>query len=330
MTKCRNDPKHIQQDQTGLNNSTENIPDLLYKYFKPTTAALVLDSQRLLLQSPLAYNDPFDTQAYPIGWYSDHDFIERWKSRLVYHATNNQTLISPYISDDASKVLATIQGLHSQGRLVEIDLMLSSVVKTYSDPSRLSKIATQALAKTQRCTCLSTVYDSILMWSHYADDHKGCCLEFDRDLLAKSTVVDLPKIRPYTTRMQYAKSYPSLDHNELNDDELDTFILDHTLPDRLTKQWVTEFVPTKYEDWAYEQEVRITALVDPLHSKTQELHYLSLPRGTITKIYLGCRMDPQVRRQIVKAAAKMHPSPITEKMTVSLSDYKVIPTSDPD
>jgi hypothetical protein len=27
--------------------------------------------------------------------------------------------------------------------------------------------------------CVSTNYDDVLMWSHYADSHKGICLEFD-------------------------------------------------------------------------------------------------------------------------------------------------------
>lgn len=30
-----------------------------------------------------------------------------------------------------------------------------------------------------RVVCLSEVYDSMLMWSHYAQNHTGYCIEYD-------------------------------------------------------------------------------------------------------------------------------------------------------
>lgn len=39
-----------------------------------------------------------------------------------------------------------------------------------------------------RVVCLSEVYDSMLMWSHYAQNHTGFCIEYDfkeSDMLCK-------------------------------------------------------------------------------------------------------------------------------------------------
>ncbi|RYG99389.1 MAG: DUF2971 domain-containing protein [Alphaproteobacteria bacterium] len=51
--------------------------------------------------------------------------------------------------------------------------------------------------------CVSTVPDDILMWSHYASDHRGICLEFDGlgALMAQAQrvryVLERPSINPY-------------------------------------------------------------------------------------------------------------------------------------
>ena len=40
----------------------------------------------------------------------------------------------------------------------------------------------EAIERTKKdalATCFSKRNDSILMWSHYADSHKGVCFEFD-------------------------------------------------------------------------------------------------------------------------------------------------------
>ena len=34
-----------------------------------------------------------------------------------------------------------------------------------------------------KVACFSLIYDEILLWSHYADEHKGICLIFDKDIL---------------------------------------------------------------------------------------------------------------------------------------------------
>lgn len=44
-------------------------------------------------------------------------------------------------------------------------------------------------------SCFSKGIEDILMWSHYADSHKGLCLIFDKDELIKSINENYPSIR---------------------------------------------------------------------------------------------------------------------------------------
>ena len=114
---------------------------------------------------------------------------------------------------------------------------------------------------------LSKVEDEILMWSHYADNHKGFCIGFDN--LHKNTN---PQTKPFL--VNYRTNFTDLDDPAI----IIKFYTDifHTfkhLPekawqakrDRLAKTLKHEddqrggisILTDKYEKWAYEQEIRL-------------------------------------------------------------------------
>jgi hypothetical protein len=78
---------------------------------------------------------------------------------------------------------------------------------------------------------LSSIYDSILQWSHYADYHRGICLKFEisKDCNFFSTTL----IVSYKSLMQH---YNHLVHSD---------------------KIVEYLIQPKYKDWSYESEVRI-------------------------------------------------------------------------
>jgi hypothetical protein len=80
--------------------------------------------------------------------------------------------------------------------------------------------------------CLSKTFANYLLWSYYADGHKGVCLEFDLDeskLPSEISVVDIV----------YTKSLPFLDSHK-------------SIPDQ-----AANFLGKKIQHWQQEQEVRI-------------------------------------------------------------------------
>lgn len=80
--------------------------------------------------------------------------------------------------------------------------------------------------------CYSSVYDSKLMWSHYADSHKGMCL-----------VYEIPKenIEFSLVKVEYCEEIPSA-----------YFDVDHA--DNWTH--LIKIVKTKSIEWHYEKEFR--------------------------------------------------------------------------
>ncbi len=113
------------------------------------------------------------------------------------------------------------------------------------------------------------------MWSHYADKHRGICLEFDKgnDLIGSAMEVT------------YRKTYPEW---------TDPLAMPHLL----------DVLSTKSADWCYEREFRIfgVPLEGPL--KIYDDDFVRLPDGALTAIIVGTASDcyDEVTR-IVKAHA---------------------------
>src|SRR5262245_50550688 len=85
------------------------------------------------------------------------------------------------------------------------------------------------LNKTHGLICFSAKYSNPVLWSHYADNHKGICLEFD-------VAEDI-----YVKAVTYIKNRLPFPESELDE--------------KLTAQMLF----TKFDAWQYEEEVRVWA-----------------------------------------------------------------------
>jgi hypothetical protein len=97
---------------------------------------------------------------------------------------------------------------------------------------------------------------SILMWSHYANDHTGVCIQFERarDFKTLSGAVSV----------EYSSEYPEVNWIKDFRDSLSNVLL------------------RKHEGWSYEKEQRI---VRPSFAHT----YLQFDPSAVVGIIMGCR-----------------------------------------
>ena len=137
------------------------------------------------------------------------------------------------------------------------------------DPKTACHTIEQSVMAVQDSTgflCLTTKNDNLLMWAHYASNHTGCCVKFD--LLND---VDLfCKIQPVI----YDNNY--LTYNYLRDNGGALRAICH-----------------KSTDWAYEEEYRVFSM--------NNIGPIPLQPGTVKEIYLGCRIDPKDKQNIIQA-----------------------------
>lgn len=93
-------------------------------------------------------------------------------------------------------------------------------------------------------SCFSERNDSLLMWSHYADQHKGICVTYDYNKLVR---LCQRLIRPVRYGNKISTVY--LDKNR-------------------RKRDIGEILITKAIDWSYEQEWRVIDTIQPYEKDT--------------------------------------------------------------
>ena len=136
-----------------------------------------------------------------------------------------------------------------------------------------------AIASRYRVYCLGTDPGNILMWSHYADNHRGICLEFrTRDVVMCSAL-----------RVEYHKDFPIM--HLYSADELDNL----------------RPLLAKADVWAYEREYRLIAQERSAATAHETLltddHLLSLPESALVSVIVGCQGPYDAVKSIVAEVA---------------------------
>ncbi len=108
-------------------------------------------------------------------------------------------------------------------------------------------------------TCFTTKPFEILMWSHYANQFKGCVFEFE--------VIKDVQVFMQTLPVRYSKNYPTVEFTNVT---------------RLED--LNQAMLTKYIGWSYENERRILRLWSGESP-------LSFKPSALSRIYLGCNFE---------------------------------------
>lgn len=164
--------------------------------------------------------------------------------------------------------------------------------------------------------CFSSVNDSIIMWSHYAEFHKGICLGFKavnkdgllyfevEEIVTKSEP-DLNKHAPLF-KVYYSDSFPE-PFNGLKDDDKEIF----------------KFLITKYGDWNYENEYRSILWYDDVKKKN-----IKFRKDILKEIIFGISTPEAVKNSITELVNKIY---IKQGFNVKLKtarqaqkDYKIL------
>jgi hypothetical protein len=146
--------------------------------------------------------------------------------------------------------------------------------------------------------CLSRSWDNPMLWSHYADKHRGICLGFD---------VPDRKVVPVT-----------YDARRLEVD-LDRALArpgrDETLGLRL--------MTTKYEGWVYEDEVRLFVALSESDLETGMYFYDFGKDVVLKEIILGAR-SKLTRPALAKLLGKDGPLPKIVKTKIAFDSFTVV------
>ncbi len=220
----------------------------LYNFQKFDSGRLksILETDRIYLSSPKLFNDPWDCR--PCFDLSGLDDPAVYTRHVEWLGTGGQ------------KSPAHINRLRNDRQFLE-DHVRKVGIRIESE-----------IQKRYRLYCLTPKPSNILMWSHYAQNHTGICLEFNshRNLMSDSI------------KVVYLKAYPTLD---LTDDDPDTMLAP---------------LLTKAIDWEYEEEYRLIAQEESVAFNNETLltrdNLLQLPSDTLISVIVGCAAPHHMSR----------------------------------
>jgi len=181
----------------------KKLPKILYKYtaINSNLFKLLINSE-LWFAAPTSFNDPFDCQL------NDQT---HWDESSIRNYLNYMNIVP--------KSNYNIEDLIEQNKL-----------DNGSFRHFFTKNFKRILSNIGVC-CLSKSPKIFLMWSHYADSHKGLCLKFDITKDENLFLTALP--------VKYSTDYPSFDYLKERNKLAERMLL------------------TKSKVWKYEKEIRV-------------------------------------------------------------------------
>lgn len=222
---------------------TPSLSRFVYKYRAVDEADLksvdrlrdILVRSRLWLSSPVDFNDPFDMAGKIVASASVKERQERINEILKKHRV-------PFKERERKRKSFMRKSVKA------LEMELESIYTKYTAKTGVYSFAGDAR--------------SILMWSHYAREHTGVCIQFERarDFGFFSGALSV----------EYSSEYPEVD-------------------------WIRDFQGSlskvllrKHQGWCYEREFRI---VRPNNAHT----YLRFDPQAVVGVILGCRSTNEVR-----------------------------------
>lgn len=147
---------------------------------------------------------------------------------------------------------------------------------------------------------------NVLMWSHYADEQRGFCIEYDLQMMTEDNYL-LEHLFPvvYSKKRQVkmdiaeiAKELKQLKRNIEDYCERD----DGGYLDDCKALFLT-----KGESWSYEKEWRIVFTKAEIYDiDDNELNHYVIPFDFASSIYLGFRINPTVKANILEIVSRIN------------------------
>lgn len=244
---------YILDDNSRLFQIVQTFPLSLIKFFNDSNYNLnALKQQKIWFSSPHYFNDPFDCAV-------NIDFVDAAYKDLI-EMNNN------LFNKESSDILFDIN-----------DPNIKSFLKIHAQ-KRGNTYLDNATNVTNSIfiSCLTEINNlgSLIMWGHYANSHKGFCLEYDiRDFMMNYD--DFQIIPVY-----YSNNYSFNWHTETECD---------------MRKFKLALAFTKAYEWYYELEWR---LMNTSIEQSGNNGFL-LPFLKPKRVYLGCKMDKDFKKDLI-------------------------------
>jgi hypothetical protein len=334
--------KIIMNNPELVNDKNAHIPKTLFKFYAPTSDNIInIKKQRLWLSHPSSFNDPFDCHTgYDATGYEkfsilDHikkvGFVEEADRRSGFTEEDYNRIYNSsteYVFNWRSDIEEYWSVLHSisdnkskefNSKIYNLTTKFKNEVKTKVDKLRDVNIRVACFSDLKSNNFPPGNHDfecMIQMWSHYADNHKGFCVEYDMSTLNPKNFLPLKHqyfidnqdefLAERTMLITIAGLFPviytanriNIPRTKLQKIKLDNNRLHHdsNIDALLYKTFIV-----KSAKWNYEREWRI--IVD---GDICEYFENKMPFPYIKRIFLGCKMETHNIDALIEIANELN------------------------
>ncbi len=215
--------------------------ETIYKYIDLKGLECILKNETLKFTKPSDFNDPFEFHEALV----DRKLkLEHWIQ--IYKKRENK------LSKERKKELIETFKNNNQKLQDDID-------KQFYNQKATTKIS-----------CFSEINDSFLMWSHYADKHKGACIGFSTERLKTFFKTD--------SQFCKVKYYREIHSKNISNHRVDAIV-----------HWIC----SKGKTWNYEKEIRIILGSNPTE-------FQKIDTTLIKQVIFGCNVANEEKERIEK------------------------------
>ena len=248
---------------------------MIYKYrsFQSVYKYDVFTRSELYFANPSEFNDPFESKPRIVGL----DTLKERQEHVDNHIKREQSHLKYKDRKELKKKLLI--------RLSDLELVTNDLHELLCEYGIFSSAES---------------WSQCLMWSHYADSHKGFCIGFEFDKEFDSDMGMAHKVK-------YKENYPIISpeifnqNNESNNEKL-----------------VEATVATKSDEWSYEKEIRYVKLG---RDGGNGIH--SFDKKKTKELIIGACSTPNNKNEIINIVTKHMPWVDIYQATISTSKYEL-------
>lgn len=262
------------------------MKDAFYKYLTAESLKVTLSTASRKFSSPLIFNDPFDNYI-DVKWMENPRELEVKVQKMFRDLAEDKNLDLNTLHPVTRLIVCLWRRMRPED-LDELQKELNNIYTQEQLTSTYSRLneETRATLSDLSIFCITEEYTNLLMWSHYANEHKGGVIEF---VHVKETDSPLQAAK----QVIYTSSVPSFEFIDIirNDMEIRRKIID-------------AFTLTKSKQWEYEKEWRVLWRLSD-HAKKYDI--IPFAEKEVGAVYLGCRMTEADKAEIMGIVSQKYP-----------------------
>lgn len=270
--------KNTVRSKGDKSPTTESTPEAYYKYMNQITLRLLLRNKTIKFTNPLKFNDPMDSTVPELALNA-----KRLKETMISVAEKDYPELRAYRSDLKDHLSADERNWKKEIKVISNELLnsWSNIISHF------------------RILSLTTKPDNLLMWSHYADEHRGVVVKFKR----KPSFGSPQKVNYKDGHQSLNNAFNLMASIVVKMEAKGGFEDDHS--DRfsdVTLKIMQNYFFMKMSEWRYENEYRIVypesnAKVRKINSN---LDVVEVNESDIESIIIGSSVSPLRASRLTK------------------------------